>query len=86
MVEYALIIGGISLLLVVAFTITPIGEVLAQQPSAVVAALPGDEPPPTPTAPAPSVPASSDDCKNGGWQAYAFKNQGACVSWINANS
>jgi hypothetical protein len=25
-------------------------------------------------------PASKDDCKNGGWQLFGFKNQGECVS------
>ncbi len=34
-------------------------------------------------------PASKDDCKNGGWQTFndpAFKNQGDCVSYVNAQS
>jgi hypothetical protein len=36
------------------------------------------------------VPASKDDCKNGGWQSLArqdgsaFNNQGACVSYVEA--
>jgi hypothetical protein len=25
-------------------------------------------------------PASKDDCRNGGWQSFGFKNQGECVS------
>ena len=32
-------------------------------------------------------PASKDECKNGGWQSFndpAFKNQGDCVSFVNA--
>jgi hypothetical protein len=37
----------------------------------------------------PAVPATKDDCKDGGWQTLvrtngtAFKNQGACVSYVN---
>ena len=27
-------------------------------------------------------PASKDDCKDGGWQSYGFKNQGQCVSSV----
>ena len=32
-------------------------------------------------------PASKDECKNGGWETFndpAFKNQGDCVSYVNA--
>lgn len=28
----------------------------------------------------PSAPASKDDCKDGRWQKYGFRNQGQCVS------
>ncbi|HSW80629.1 MAG TPA: hypothetical protein VLG47_07670 [Candidatus Saccharimonadales bacterium] len=28
----------------------------------------------------PTVPTSKEACKNGGWQALGFKNQGQCVS------
>jgi hypothetical protein len=34
-------------------------------------------------------PSSKDECKNGGWQDFddpAFKNQGDCVSFVNAQS
>jgi hypothetical protein len=35
------------------------------------------------TVPAPPVPTSTSDCKNGGWQAFdVFKNQGDCVSYV----
>jgi hypothetical protein len=31
------------------------------------------------------VPTSKDECKNGGWRSFgAFKNQGDCVSFVNA--
>jgi hypothetical protein len=35
---------------------------------------------------APPLPASKDQCKNDGWRSYGFKNQGACVSFVNAAS
>ncbi|HYE92899.1 MAG TPA: hypothetical protein VEA38_17850 [Terriglobales bacterium] len=30
--------------------------------------------------PSTSSPANKDDCKDGGWQKFGFKNQGQCVS------
>jgi hypothetical protein len=27
-------------------------------------------------------PQSKDDCKNGGWEKYGFKNQGQCVRYV----
>jgi hypothetical protein len=34
---------------------------------------------------APELPATTDDCKNGGWERYGvFKNQGDCVSFVAA--
>lgn len=41
----------------------------------------GDACDPTPH-PAPSNPTSREQCKNGGWQAFGFKNQGQCVSFV----
>jgi hypothetical protein len=29
------------------------------------------------------LPTSKDQCMNGGWQQYAFKNQGQCVAFVN---
>lgn len=31
------------------------------------------------------APTSKDDCKNGGWESYDFKNQGQCIASIVAN-
>jgi hypothetical protein len=28
-------------------------------------------------------PVSKDECKNGGWQAYGFSNQGACIKAVH---
>jgi len=28
------------------------------------------------------APETMDDCKNGGWEAYSFKNQGQCIRFI----
>lgn len=33
----------------------------------------------------PNAPSTAEDCKNGGYQEYDFKNQGQCVSSIRAN-
>jgi hypothetical protein len=30
----------------------------------------------------PSDPSSKEDCKNGGWMTYGFKNQGQCVRFV----
>ena len=29
---------------------------------------------------------TKDDCKNGGWQSYGFKNQGQCVSSLRPSA
>jgi hypothetical protein len=31
----------------------------------------------------PPLPTSRDQCKDGGWQQYDFKNQGQCVAFVN---
>jgi hypothetical protein len=31
---------------------------------------------------APPRPSSKDQCKNGGWRAFGFKNQGLCVAFV----
>ena len=28
-------------------------------------------------------PTSMDDCKNGGWEAFGFRNQGQCIRYVN---
>jgi hypothetical protein len=33
----------------------------------------------------PEMPVSKDDCKNGGWSRFMFKNQGECIAWVNLN-
>jgi len=30
-----------------------------------------------------SAPTSKEDCKNGGWKHYGFKNQGQCIKAVN---
>lgn len=30
-------------------------------------------------------PGSKEDCKNGGWQAFGFRNQGLCIASFNGN-
>jgi hypothetical protein len=31
-------------------------------------------------------PETLEDCKNGRWDAYGFRNQGQCVSFVATNS
>ena len=38
----------------------------------------------TTTTRVPTVPTDKDQCKNGGWQQLGFRNQGQCVSAVNA--
>ena len=33
----------------------------------------------------PELPTSKDDCKDGGYADYGFKNQGECIAWVNHN-
>lgn len=30
-----------------------------------------------------TLPTTADQCKNGGWQSFGFRNQGQCVSFVN---
>jgi hypothetical protein len=39
------------------------------------------EPPPPPET-GPGVPASKDECMNGGWSDFAFRNQGQCIRFV----
>jgi hypothetical protein len=34
---------------------------------------------------APPLPTSTEQCKNGGWKQFGFKNQGACVSFVHGH-
>jgi YVTN family beta-propeller protein len=31
-------------------------------------------------------PTSKDQCKNGGWKAFGFKNQGQCIQFVNTRN
>ena len=35
------------------------------------------------TPPPPPTPTSKTQCMNGGWQSFAFKNQGECIAFVN---
>lgn len=38
----------------------------------------------TPTTPtSPTLPTSEDQCKNDGWKAFGFNNQGECIKFVN---
>jgi hypothetical protein len=32
---------------------------------------------------APDVPVTADDCRNGGWREFGFRNQGQCIRFVN---
>lgn len=31
------------------------------------------------------APTSKEDCKNGDWRQFGFKNQGQCIKWVNSH-
>jgi hypothetical protein len=33
--------------------------------------------------PAARVPTSNEQCKNGGWSRFGFKNQGQCIAFVH---
>jgi hypothetical protein len=37
----------------------------------------------TVAAAAPDVPMNADDCRNGGWREFGFRNQGQCIRFVN---
>jgi hypothetical protein len=32
------------------------------------------------------MPTNKDQCKNGGWASFGFRNQGQCIAWVNHNT
>ncbi len=90
LVEYALLLALVALLLIPGLVFLQgktsdlferAGGALRGPAAASVAPL-GPDPE--------TVPASKDDCRDGGWQAFnppggAFTSQGDCVSWSTAN-
>jgi hypothetical protein len=44
----------------------------------------GVMPPPPPGGPV--VPETKADCKDGGYEAFGFKNQGSCVAHVNSQA
>ena len=42
----------------------------------------GEGPVAVAVSPAPRVPTTLNQCKNGGWQQFGFKNQGRCVAFV----
>jgi hypothetical protein len=41
---------------------------------------------PAPPPPPPPLPTSKDECKNGGWRQFGFRNQGECLSFVETGS
>jgi hypothetical protein len=56
------------------------GGLVPKSPPAVVA---GDGPFQIAVSPLPRVPTAKEQCKNGGWRQFGFKNEGLCVAFVN---
>jgi hypothetical protein len=55
------------------------GALSPKDPATVPA---GDLPDGIAVGPAPPVPTSIEQCKNGGWRQFGFKGQGQCVAFV----
>lgn len=60
--------------------VTPVAPAVTATQPAPTATAASTTPTPTPTA---DDPETKDDCKNGGWKTFGFKNQGQCNRFIN---
>jgi Flp pilus assembly pilin Flp len=77
--EYALIVGGIALVCLVAALLLGHGiDGTFRKPAA---SLPSHQPFTPPVGPG-SEPTSLEDCAQGGWQTYGFADQGACEDFV----
>jgi len=79
--EYALILGGVAVVCIVAvlFLGRPI-DGLFRKPASLV---PPSQPLMPPLVPGPgNEPTSPADCDNGGWQTYGFASQAACEQYV----
>jgi hypothetical protein len=80
MSEYALILGGIALVCVLAvlFLGDRISDLFDTTAKPIVPASSG------PTGPSVPYPLTLADCRDGGWQSFPqFASQGACEDWVN---
>lgn len=65
--------------LVLGFLVTAITALISLSGTPAYAINMGHRPPGSPN------PTTKQDCKNGGWRDYNFKNQGQCIKWVNAH-
>jgi Flp pilus assembly pilin Flp len=80
MPEYALIIGGIALVCIVAVLL--LGDRISGLFESTSEPLISG--PPAPAGPKPAYPLTVDDCLNGGWQSFGhFTNEADCVDFVN---
>lgn len=80
MSEYALILGGIALVCVLAvlFLGDRISDLFDRTAKPIVPASA------VPTGPGVPYPLTLADCRDGGWQSFPqFASQGACEDWVN---
>jgi Flp pilus assembly pilin Flp len=83
--EYAVILGGLALVVVVAvvFLGGRIGDLFGGTGSSVQQPRSAPFTPPYPSGV--SFPATLQDCQNGGWRDYAqFETEAECVSYVDA--
>ena len=60
-------------------TTTTVAPTTTTQPPATTTTAPAT----TTTTTTPVAPADKDECKDGGWEDFGFRNQGQCVSFVN---
>lgn len=80
MSEYALILGGIALVCVLAVLF--LGERISGLfESTAQPIAPTSQQPTSPSVP---YPLAISDCRDGGWQSFPqFTSEGACEDWVN---
>ncbi len=79
MSEYALILGGIALVCVLAvlFLGDRISDLFDRTAQPIA-------PTSEPTSPSVPYPLAISDCQDGGWQSFPqFASEGACEDWVN---
>jgi Flp pilus assembly pilin Flp len=81
--EYALIVGGIALVCVLAAVLLGHGiDGLFRKPAA---SLPSHQPFTPPVTPGPgNEPSTLEDCAQSGWQTYGFATQQECEDYVTS--
>jgi Flp pilus assembly pilin Flp len=81
--EYALIVGGIALVCLIAALL--LGHEIDGQFRKPAASLPSHQPFTPPVTPGPgNEPSTLEDCAHGGWQTYGFGSRQACEDYVTS--